>query len=172
MKEAIAAPVPLSPDHDCDGFDCGERSLNGWLRERAKGNEAHRGSRCFVVCKGLRVVGFYALAAGSIRRERAPSAVRRNMLDPVPAIMLGRLAVDNAAQGQGLGADLFHDAVVRSIRAAEEIGARVILCQALNVQARGFYVRHGFVESVFDPLMVMLDLAKVARLAGTLGRSS
>lgn len=110
------------------------------------------------------MVGFYALAAGSVARERAPTAVRRNMPDPIPAVVLGRLAVDKALQSQGLGADLLHDAVLRALRAAQEIGARVILCQALNERAKRFYMRHGFVESTFDALVVMLDLKQVERL--------
>lgn len=109
-------------------------------------------------------MGFYALAAGSIARERAPTPVRRNMPDPVPAIVLARLAVDQSLQNRGLGADLLHDAVLRALRAAQEIGARVLLCQALNDHAKGFYLRHGFVESTFDDLVVMLDLKRAAEL--------
>lgn len=113
------------------------------------------------------MVGFYALAAGSVARERAPAAIRRNMPDPVPAIVLGRLAVDKALQNQGLGADLLHDAALRALRAAQEIGARVLLCHALNERAKRFYMRHGFVESKFDALVVMLDLKRIeAQLSG------
>jgi GNAT superfamily N-acetyltransferase len=157
---ALAAPVALAPHHDCSAFDCGHVGLADWLRRRAPGNEAARGSRCFVVCERKRVVGFYALAAGSVRREHAHGAVRRNMPDPVPAIVLGRLAVDSAWQGQGLGADLLHDAVLRALRASREIGARVLLCHAIDERARLFYLHHGFAESTFDPLSLMLDLRK------------
>lgn len=80
------------------------------------------------------------------------------MPDPVPAIVLGRLAVDRAWQGHGLGADLLHDAVLRTLRAAREIGARVLLCHAIDAGTQRFYLHHGFVESTFDPLVVMLDL--------------
>lgn len=157
---ALAGPVPLSPQHDCSAFDCGHAALAEWLRRRARSNEAARGSRCFVVCEGKRVVGFYTLAAGSVRRAAAPGAVRRNMPDPVPAIVLGRLAVDRAWQGRGLGADLLQDAVLRAVRASHEIGARVLLCHAVDERARRFYLRHGFAESTFDPLVVMLDLKR------------
>ncbi len=158
---ALAAPVALALHHDCSAFDCGHAELADWLRRRAQGNEAARGSRCFVVCEGKRVVGFYALAAGSVQREHAHGAVRRNMPDPIPAIVLGRLAVDSAWQGQGLGADLLHDAVLRALRASREIGARVLLCHAIDERACLFYLHHGFVESTFDSLTVMLDLRKV-----------
>lgn len=157
---ALAAPVALAPHHDCSAFDCGHAELADWLCRRAQGNEAVRGSRCFVVCEGKRVVGFYALAAGSVQRSQTHGAVRRNMPDPVPAIVLGRLAVDRAWQGQGLGADLLHDAVLRALRASREIGARVLLCHAIDEDARRFYLHQGFVESPFDALTVMLDLRK------------
>lgn len=86
------------------------------------------------------------------------------MPDPIPAIVLGRLAVDRTVQNCGLGADLLHDAVLRACRAAQEIGARVILCQALNERAKRFYSQHGFVESTFDALVVMLDLKQIETL--------
>lgn len=158
---ALVAPVPLSPQHDCSAFDCDHAGLVEWLRRRARNNEAAQGSRCFVACEGKRVVGFYALAAGSVRRAAAPGAVRRNMPDPVPAIVLDRLAVDCAWQGQGLGADLLQDAVLRALRASREIGARVLLCHAVDERASHFYLHHGFVGSTFDPLVVMLDLKQV-----------
>jgi GNAT superfamily N-acetyltransferase len=157
---ALAAPVALAPHHDCSAFDCGHAELADWLHRRAQGNEAVRGSRCFVMCEGKGVVGFYALAAGSVQRAHAQGSVRRNMPDPVPAIVLGRLAVDRSCQGQGLGADLLHDAVLRALRASREIGARVLLCHAIDEDARRFYLHHGFVESRFDPLTMMLDLRK------------
>jgi GNAT superfamily N-acetyltransferase len=154
----LAAPAPLAPDHDCSAFDCNNAKLSQWLRQRAQSNEIARGSRCFVVCDDNRVVGFYALAAGSVERAHARGSIRRNMPDPIPAVVLGRLAVDHFWQGRGLGADLLQDATLRSLRAAQEIGARVMLCHAIDEQARQFYLRHGFVESTFDRFTVMLDL--------------
>jgi len=86
------------------------------------------------------------------------------MPDPIPAIVLGRLAVDTRWQGQGLGADLLQDAVLRALRGSREIGARVLLCHAIDASATAFYLHHGFVESTFDSMMVMLDLKKVETL--------
>lgn len=160
----LTAPAPLVPAHDCAAFDCGDTSLNEWLRKRAPKNEAAHGSRCFVVCDGTRVIGFYVLAAGSLSHEHAPGAIRRNMPDPIPAIVLGRLAVDRTWQNRGLGADLLHDAVLRTLRAAHEIGARVLLCHALNERALRFYLRHNFIATAFDPLIVMLDLKRAEAL--------
>jgi GNAT superfamily N-acetyltransferase len=100
---------------------------------------------------------------------QAPGRLRRNMPDPIPAIVLGRLAVDSAWHGQGLGADLLQDAVLRVLRASCEIGARTLLCHAIDASAKAFYLHHGFVESTFDPMIVMLDLKKVeATLVGDL----
>jgi GNAT superfamily N-acetyltransferase len=158
---AILAPAPLKPAHEVDDFASTHPELADWLRRRARDNEEDRGSRCFVVCVGRRVVGYYALAAGSIERAQAPGRLRRNMPNPIPAIVLGRLAVDSAWHGQGLGADLLQDAVLRALRASHEIGARALLCHAIDASAKAFYLHHGFVESTFDPMMVMLDLKKV-----------
>lgn len=160
MNVALIAPVPLAPHHDCSSFDCGNAELSHWLRQHAQSNENLRGTRCFVVCEANRIVGFYALAAGSLERSNARSPIRRNMPDPVPAILLGRLAIDRTWQGRGLGTDLLQDATLRALRAAHEIGARVLLCHAKDPTAQAFYLHHGFSESTFDPLTVMLDLRK------------
>ncbi|MFZ0870110.1 MAG: GNAT family N-acetyltransferase [Rhodanobacter sp.] len=160
----IHAPAPFKPGHEIEDFISPHPGLADWLRRRARGNEDGQGSRCFVACEGRRVIGYYALAAGSIERAQAPGGLRRNMPDPIPAIVLGRLAVDTRWQGQGLGADLLQDAVWRALRASREIGARVLLCHAIDASATAFYLHHGFVESTFDSMTVMLDLKKVETL--------
>lgn len=157
---AILAPAPLKPKHEVDDFASPHPELVDWLRRRARDNEEDRGSRCFVAFEGQRVIGYYALAAGSIERAQAPGRLRRNIPDPTSVIVLGRLAVDSAWHGQGLGADLLQDAVLRALRASREIGARALLCHAIDTSAKAFYLHHGFVESTFDPMIVMLDLKK------------
>jgi GNAT superfamily N-acetyltransferase len=147
----IHAPVPFKPgpevdDLAIDDFISSHPELAGWLRRRAHSNEDAYGSRCFVACEGQRVIGYYALAAGSIERAQVPGGLRRNMPDPIPVIVLGRLAVDTRWQGRGLGADLLQDAVLRALRASREIGARVLLCHAIDVSATAFYLHHGFVN--------------------------
>ena len=104
-------------------------------------------------------MGYYALAAGSIAIENAPGRLRRNMPDPLPVIVLGRLAVHNDWSGRGIGSGLLRDAVTRSIRAAELIGVRALLSHAIDADAKTFYLKHGFIESPLDPLSVMLGLS-------------
>jgi GNAT superfamily N-acetyltransferase len=112
-----------------------------------------------VVCApDQRVVGFYALAAGSVEIQAAPSKLRRNMPDPLPVIVLGRLAVHTDWAGRGLDTALLRDAVMRSVQAAELIGVRAMLCHAIDDEAKAFYLKHGFAESPTDPLTVMLGL--------------
>ncbi len=160
----ITAPALLSAQHDTSQFRCQHDSLTLWLQKHALTNNDRRGSRTHVVCEGARAIGFYALAAGSVLHEHAPKSVTRNMPKPVPAIVLGRLAVDVDFQGQGIGAGLLQDAVFRALNAANDIAARVLLCHAIDDDARGFYVRHGFLQSPVEDLTTMLDLAKAAAL--------
>ncbi len=155
----LLAPSPLTADHDTAAFQCVHGALNTWLQKRALANSVTGASRTFVVATTDRqVVGYYALAAGSISAASAPGRFRRNMPDPLPLIVLGRLAVDSAWAGRGIGAGLLKDAVLRSLQASELIGVRALLCHAIDNQAKAFYLKHGFVESPADPLTVMLGL--------------
>src|SRR4030067_798396 len=96
-------PDPITADHALADFDCGEPSLNEWLKKRALKNHSGGASRCFVVCNGKTVIGYYYLSAGAISHEAAPKAVRRNMPNPLPVLLLGRLAIDRHHHNQGIG---------------------------------------------------------------------
>ncbi|MFC7409469.1 GNAT family N-acetyltransferase [Hydrogenophaga atypica] len=159
MSMRFSAPVPLRPDHDLSGFECGEASLDEWLKRRALSNQLSGASRTFVVldAKGL-VRGYYALAAGAVAHEQATSGIRRNMPDPIPVLVLGRLAIATQAQGHRLGASLLQDAVLRAVTVSENTGVRALLVHALNNNAKTFYEHYGFQPSPIDTMTLMLRL--------------
>ena len=154
----IRAPEPLTAVHHAQAFTGGETSLELWLKQRALRNQVSGASRVYVICDDTRVVGYYALATGGLVAVEATGAIRRNMPNPIQAMVLGRLAVDVEWQGRGLGADLLRDAVLRTGRVAEEVGVRVLLVHALNDRAARFYLRHGFVVSPLRPQLLMLKI--------------
>jgi GNAT superfamily N-acetyltransferase len=162
----IGPPERLSPAHDLSGFDCGEPALDDWLRRRAGQNQASGASRTYLVCAGRRVVGYYTLAAGAVAHADAPGRIRRNMPDPVPVMVLGRLAVDKAFHGEGVGTGLLRDAVLRTVQAEEIVGIRAILVHAISEAAKCFYEKYGFVASPTDPLTVMITVAEAAKWIG------
>ena len=155
--------MPLAEAHRLDSFRCGKPELEFWLKQRARKNQLEAASRTFVVCAGNEVVGYYALSAGAVLHETVPGNVRRNMPEPIPVAVLGRLAVHSDWNGQGIGAGLLKDAVRRAARLAEEIGIRALLCHAIDENAKKFYLHHGFIESPIEPLTVMLNIAKLVK---------
>jgi len=156
---APGPPVPLTAEHDTSAFVCRHASLNLWLSKRALANAVSGASRTYVVCDAQQhVVGYYALAAGSIAAEASPGRLRRNMPDPLPVVVLGRLAVHSNWSGRGIGGGLLKDAVLRSMQAAELIGVRALLCHAIDEDAKAFYAKHGFIESPLDALTMLIGL--------------
>jgi GNAT superfamily N-acetyltransferase len=156
---SLSVPRPLADEHRLDDFHCSAAELTKWLLERARQNQASGASRCFVVCDDLqRVVGYYALAAGAVSHDEAPGRIRRNMPDPIPVIVLGRLAVHADWAGQGIGQGLLKDAVQRTLQTCEQVGARALLCHAVDEAAKAFYLKHGFIASPIHEMMVMLPL--------------
>ncbi|NEV61068.1 GNAT family N-acetyltransferase [Thiorhodococcus minor] len=151
----LSAPEPLQAAHSLEGFSCGYASLDRWLKKRALANQASGASRTFVVCAEGRVVAFYALAASAIAVDQATGRLKRNMPDPIPVVVLARLAVDAMMQGQGLGRALMGDAGRRIVNAADAIGIRGVIVHALDDSARAFYDRLGFDPSPLDPMTLM-----------------
>jgi GNAT superfamily N-acetyltransferase len=160
----ISAPEKLSSEHDLADFDSGEMVLDEWLRRRAAKNETEGASRTYVVCAGKTVAGYYSLAVGAIAHELAPGRVKRNMPDPVPVMILGRLAVDKAFQGKGIGTGLLKDAVLRTMQASEIAGIRALLVHAISDAAKRFYEAYGFIASPVDPMTVMITLTEAERV--------
>ena len=152
-------PVLLTQDHQVNSFSCGESALDEWLKRRALANNVSGASRTFVVDDDdLHVIGYYALAAGAVTHQESTRAIRQNMPDPVPVMVLARLAVDVRAQGIKLGAALLRDAVQRCQLVSQNAGVRAMLVHALNDQARQFYEYYGFRAAPSHPMTLMLSL--------------
>ena len=161
----LGPPEPLAPRHDIAQFSSGVPTLDAWLQGKALLNEAKGGARTYVVCDGDRVAGFYSLAASAVGRRRVSSRVGRGMPDPVLVILLGQLAVDESHQGRGLGSDLPIDATRRALAAADVIGARALVVQAIDEAAATFYGRCGFRPfSEREPLMLLLRISELKAL--------
>ena len=155
---AIVAPGPLGASHNLAGFDCGESSLNQWLVNRAYKNEKTGASRTYVLTVDQCVIAYFSLSNGHVSRAVAPGLISRNMPEPIPVIIMGRLAVHIDYQHRGLGSDLLRDAFLRARKASEISAARALLIHALNDKANQFYLHHGFYESPVDPLTLMHSL--------------
>ena len=164
----IRAPALLTEDDGVDDFDCGHASLNEWLKKRAlKATQLGASARTYVACDpDQRVIGYYALASGAITRDSTASRVRRNTPDPVPIVLLARLAVDARHSGEGLGRALLKDAYLRVHAAAAHIGIRAMLVHALDEQARSFYLKHGFYDSPTDDMTLMLTINEIGQAIG------
>lgn len=160
----LAAPALLNEGHQLGAFESGVAALDEWLRRRAMANQVAGASRTYVVTDAEpggreRVVGYYALASGALAASEAPGRIRRNMPDPIPMAVLGRLAVDRAYHGRRLGAALLQDAVLRVRSAAAIMGIRGVLVHAISDEARQFYEYHGFVGAPANPMILVLSIA-------------
>ncbi|NTV94409.1 MAG: GNAT family N-acetyltransferase [Thiobacillus sp.] len=156
----LSAPEPLAAEHSVEAFTCGIASLDDWLKRRARANQASGASRTYVVAEADRVVGYYCLASGALALSETPAGIKRNMPDPVPMAILGRLAIDRSWQGRGLGAALLQDAVHRTVAASAILGIRGLLVHALSEPAKAFYEHYGFVASPTRPMLLVLSLKR------------
>jgi len=157
----LTPPAPITANHELAGFDSGGPSLNEWLKKRAFKNHASGASRCFVLCAGTDVIGYYSLSAGAICHEAAPKTMRRNMPNPLPVLLLGRLAVDKRYHNQGIGQALLRDAMLRAVNVAGDAGVFALLVHALSDQARQFYLSRGFVESPLQPTTLFMTIETI-----------
>jgi GNAT superfamily N-acetyltransferase len=157
----FAPPAPIAADQELANFDSGEWSLNEWLKKRAFKNHASGASRCFVLCVGATVIGYYSLSAGAISHEAAPKAMRRNMPDPLPVLLLGRLAVDKRYHNRGIGQALLRDAMLRAVSVAGDAGVFALLVHAISDPARQFYLSRGFVESPLQPMTLLMTMETI-----------
>jgi GNAT superfamily N-acetyltransferase len=161
INRLLLPPELLADHHHIGDFASGEISLDEWLRRRARANQASGATRTYVVCDDKRVIAYYALASGVIAVESAPGRFRRNMPDPIPVAVLARLAVDKDWHGKGIGRALFRDAALRVAQAADVIGIRGIVVQAISEEAKKFYLALGFDPSPREPMTLMVTLSGI-----------
>ena len=141
----LSPPLPIESEDDVSLFDCADDSLNDWLQERALRSEG-TSARTYVVKDGRRVVGYYCLATGAVARSGLPRKIRHGLPDPVPVMVLGRLAVDKNHQRTGIGGGLLKDALRRTLQVSEQVGVRALLGHAIDEDAHAFYASYSFVE--------------------------
>ncbi len=145
MSVGTLGPVETLADaHRLDDFDCGVKVLDRWLRQSARVAAASGTAATYVLCRGERVVGYYALAMSAVAHECAPTRLRRGMPDPVPVVLLARLALERAERGRSLGGHLLIDALARCVRGGSEFGARAVVVDALSPEAGDFYRHFDF----------------------------
>ncbi len=167
MSDAPFRLAPLDAIHDRAAFDCGCEPLNRYLRERASQDVRRRMAACFVaLAEGQRIAGYYTVASASLLLIDLPASIGRKLprYPTVPAVRMGRLAVDRAFKGQGLGSALLADALDRAIRS--EIAAYALIVDAKDEAAADFYRHHGFIRLPGSPLTLFLPLATVRTLGG------
>lgn len=156
----MKAPEPLTPGHNIAEFCCSDPGLNEWLKKKALKNNSAGISRVYVICaeNTNQVIGYYCLSTGSIQRNIVPGAYRRNAPDTIPVVVLGRLAVDQAYSGKGLGVALLKDAIYRTENIALQVGVRALIVHALNEDVQKFYTRFAFEPSSVHPLTLLYPI--------------
>ncbi|AFY84111.1 GNAT family N-acetyltransferase [Oscillatoria acuminata] len=168
-SDALRPPEKLNSSHQIERFDSGNSSLNDWLKRRGLKNEAEGASRTYVLCAGDVVIAYYCLANGAVSQITATGRSRRNMPDPIPVMVIGRLAVDRHWQGKGIGSALLRDAILRTLQAAEIAGIRAILVHAISEEAKQFYEKCGFTASAIDPMTLMVTVKDAKNALGLSG---
>lgn len=160
--EALNPPIVLTGAHDRKLFDCGVPALNDYLKQYALQNQKKHAARTYVATRGRRVIGYYSLAYGSVSVDEAPESVKAGLPKyPIPVILLARLAVDLTERGQGLGAALLRDALLRTVRAAEIAGLRAMIVHAKDDAAKLFYEKYGFESSPIDAHHLFLKISQI-----------
>ena len=153
-----SAPRPLAQSDDRAAFDCGRESLNEWFRRHAWNNHANGASRVNVIADAVsgRIIGYVTLSAAQIERGFLAKSQQRNQPDPVPATLLGQLAVDSVWQRQGHAFSLLRFALMTALKASESVGSAAVITHPLDDDVRGFYARWGFFDLPFDPRRAMI----------------
>jgi GNAT superfamily N-acetyltransferase len=159
-------PVLINRKHIFENFGSGEPLLDEWLKKRAISNLELGASRTYVICPkdSQVVIGFFSLNMGQMLASETLGSMRRNMPNQIPAVVLGRLAIDLKWQGKGLGRALLFEAMRRACRASEEVAARLVIVHAISPTAESFYKHHGFTRLPVEAPMLAIDLLKYKNL--------
>ena len=165
-RPKLRPPEKLNSSHQIESFDSGNSQLDDWLKRRALKNELEGASRTYVLCAEDIVVAYHCLANGAVAQITATGKVRRNMPDPIPVMIIGRLAVAQQWHGMGIGRALLRDAVLRTLQAAEIAGIRAILVHAISEDAKQFYEKCGFTASPIEPMVLMVKVSDAFALLG------
>lgn len=165
----LCAPRPLAVEDQLDGFDCGKASLSEWLVRHARQAHSSGSARTFaVVDTGHQVVGYYSLTVGQVDTLEVPERIRKGMGQyPIPIVLLGRLAVAQSHQRQGIGPGLLRDAITRALTISEQAGVRAMMTHPIDAEAANFYLEFGFVPSPGGVGMLLLLLKDGQRLLRT-----
>lgn len=160
---ALSAPEPLTAAHDLSQFSCGKPALDNWLKHRALSNHRKGFTAVMVVHAVGRVVGYYGLAPTAVVPAILPRSIRTGQPpDPVPCLLLGQLATDSRWAGQGIASGLLKHALERCVQAAELIGGRALVVNAVDAEAAAFWQRRGFVPSGDDGFLLFRPIADIA----------
>ncbi len=164
----LTPPRPLAATDDVSGFDCGRQSLNDWLHRRAWSNQSGDVSRTSVISDSGtgQIVGYVSLSATQIQRGHLARSMQRNQPDPLPAILLGRLAVDRRWQGQGYSRSLLQFALTTAVRASDDIGCFAVVTHPIDDGVRDFYSLFGFETLPHDPQRAMAVRIAELSIAG------
>jgi GNAT superfamily N-acetyltransferase len=158
----LSSPAPFGPEHSFDEFDCGKAPLNDWLKRHALPSEG-KSARTYVVSEDWRVAGYYCLSTGAVLRAQVPGRIRHGLPEPVPILLLGRLAVDLRYARRGIGSGLLKDAFARTLATSQIVGARCLVVHAIDDEAMAFYLAYGFREFPQDSKTLFLPVETIAQ---------
>jgi GNAT superfamily N-acetyltransferase len=165
---ALSGPEPLTTSHEVSGFSCGKPSLDRWLKTRALSNQEKGFTAVLVVHEADRVIGYYGLAPTAILPSTLPRSIRTGQPpNPVPCLLLGQFATDQNWIGKGIGTGLLKHALQRCVAAANLVGGRALIVNAVDIEAAGFWARRGFIPSKDDPLVLFRPIADIAASLGS-----